>query len=404
MPLRIGIVGAGVVGAVAALGLARRGYLVELIEQSPPLAPPPADAGSAIDPTHWPLRHVALGVDSVALLAQLGVEQVAHGVFQEIAVWEELGTAEVRFSAGEAGLSMLGWMAELPALTYRLWDQVQRTRGVRCHAGASLLAIDEPKAGSALTLRLAGTTVADCTVDLLIGADGARSPVRALSGGQAQSEATGHFALATVVRTEQAHGAVARQRFLRGGPLALLPTQYPDGVSVVWSQAQADAERQAALADDAFCEALTLASGSVLGRVTACGQRAVFPIAQQLADSFLPAPRVALVGDAARVVHPLAGLGVNLGIDDVQALLALFGEGGEGGEHGERLPSNLALRRWARRRRARSVIVQRTLAALQVVYRQSSPGLSWARNRGVAGVNASRLLRQLFIHEALGSS
>lgn len=395
MPLRIGIVGAGVVGAVAALGLARRGYEVELIERNPAAVPP---AGAAADAAAWPLRHVALGVDSVALLDRLGVGQIAHGVFNEIAVWEELGTAEVRFSAAEAGLPMLGWMAELPSLTHRLWEQAQRAPGVHCHPGASLAAIAEPTPGAALTLRLEGAAVNECSVDLLIGADGARSPVRELCGGQAHSEATGHFALATVVRAELAHGSIARQRFLRGGPLALLPTRQPDVVSVVWSQAQAAAEQHAALTDEAFCAALTAASGRALGAITAVGQRAVFPIAQQLADSFLPAPRVTLVGDAARVVHPLAGLGVNLGIDDVQALLALFGE------RGGRLPSNLALRRWARRRQARSRIVQRTLTALQMVYRQSGPALSWARNRGVAGVNASQLLRQLFIHEALGSS
>lgn len=388
---RIGIVGAGVVGSVLALALARRGYRVLLLERAAP--PTGAPAAQLEDPTSWPIRHVALGSDSVALLAELGVADFPGGQFREIAVWEALGTAALRFTAAEAGLQQLGAMAELPALTGALWQRIEATPGIGVLLDSSLAAITPAEHG--VDVRFADGTVVP--MDFLIGADGARSRVRELLGVDAAAEATGHTALATVVRTEHAHEAVARQRFLPSGPLALLPTRWPDVVSVVWSQTPAQAAAQLELDDAAFCRSLTAASGGVLGDVAAVGQRGTFPIAQQLTETFLPAPRVALVGDAARVVHPLAGLGVNLGLDDVQTLLAAFDGSGTAGA------GTLDLRRWARRRRARSQIVQQLLTTLQQVYAQTEPLPVWLRNLGIRAVNGSRLLRQLFIHEALGT-
>jgi 2-octaprenylphenol hydroxylase len=345
------------------------------------------------DPDSWPIRHVALGSDSLALLAELGVEDFPRGDFHEIAVWEALGTATLRFTAAEAGLEQLGAMAELPALTSALWQRVGATPGIGVLLGAALQAIS-PRDRSVDLAFADGTVV---PLDFLIGADGARSRVRELLGVAAPAAATGHAALATVVRTERSHDGVARQRFLKSGPLALLPTRWSHIVSVVWSQTPEQAAASRELDGAAFCCELTAVSGGVLGRVEAVGQRGTFPIAQQLTETFLPAPRVALIGDAARVVHPLAGLGVNLGLDDVQTLLAVFDAGGATGA------GTLALRRWARRRRARSQIVQRVLMTLQQVYAQTEPLPVWLRNLGIRAVNGSHLLRQLFIHEALGA-
>ena len=384
----IAIVGAGVVGAVAALGLARRGWPVLLLERRAPELPPVADAA---DPQTWPLRHVALGADSVALLDELGVGDYPSGAFERISVWEALGTAELQFSAAEAGLPSLGCMAELPALTSALWDGVVREERIEVCSGATLASVEPSVSG----LELGFDDGSSRTVAWLVGADGAQSRVRTLLGEAPSVEQTGHFALVTVARMAVAHEAVARQRFLPEGPLALLPMQYPDAVSVVWSQDQASAERRMALSAESFAAELGCATGGALGAVRAVGGRGCFPINQLLAASFLPHPRVMLVGDAARVVHPLAGLGVNLGIDDVQALLAAFTP--------ERPPAPAALRRWARRRKARSRIVQSALKALQRGYGASGPRSALLRNVGVRAVNASALLRQLFIHEALGA-
>ncbi|MEM6709097.1 MAG: FAD-dependent oxidoreductase [Pseudomonadota bacterium] len=402
---RVAVVGAGVVGTVAALALARRGCAVTLIERAPPPAAPAAvkDDRSVAD---WPIRHVALGADSVALLSSLGVEQFVHGRFDRISVWEALGTASLEFTAAEAGLECLGWMAELPSLTAVLWQAAQAESRIDVRAGVVLRHLHAPDARGTVRrpvqLELATATTVDAPsaapsvldVDFVLAADGARSWVREQLAVPTRAADTGHYALATVAQMARPHDRVARQIFLPGGPLALLPTQHPCGVSVVWSQSQADAKRRSALEPADLGRELEAASGSVLGQVLATGESGCFPIQQQLAETFLPHPRVALVGDAARTVHPLAGLGVNLGIDDVQTLLAALAG---------LLPPPLALRRWSRRRWARSQIVQRLLSTLQTTYGAQGPRITLLRNAGVRTVAASGLLRQLFIHEALGA-
>ena len=162
-------------------------------------------------------------------------------------------------------------------------------------------------------------------------------------------------------------------------------------VSIVWSQRPEQARQRLALNASGFCEALTQASEGVLGTVQAVGQRAAFPIAQQLAAEFQPRPGVALIGDAGRVLHPLAGLGVNLGLEDVAALRPVL-----------RSDSRASWAAWARQRRARSALVQSALASLQQTYGAAGPWWSLLRNSGVRLINRSKVARRVLVREALG--
>jgi 2-octaprenylphenol hydroxylase len=209
---------------------------------------------------------------------------------------------------------------------------------------------------------------------------------------------TGHDALATVVRTAHPHGGVAHQCFLSDGPVALLPSLDPQLCSVVWSQRPAEAARRLALAEAAFCGELTLATGRRLGAIEEVDRRLVFPLTQVLAASLQPAGRVLLIGDAAHVLHPLAGLGANLGFEDVRALLDVLERLPAGADPGE---ASLWVT-FARQRRQRAHMMIDLMATLQRLYAGSDPWWQWLRNTGVHWLNRAAPVKQQIMREAMG--
>ena len=306
--LDVVVVGAGVVGTAAALALAQAGLDVALIE--------------AAEPARWSagardLRVYAFAPDNAALLDGLGawrdVIDARAEPYRRMRVWDAAGGGELAFDADAFGRRELGWIVEHGLLVDRLWARVHGA-GVRVACPARVTAIAQDADGVRVQLD-DGTRLA---ARLLVAADGAESSVRALLGGDAPSHDYRQRGLVAYVATERPHDATAWQRFLPGGPLAFLPCT--DGLSsIVWSVPEADAARLRALDDAAFGAELTRAFDARLGAVTLASARAAFPLRRQLIASQV-AGRTVFVGDAAHVVHPLAGQGVNLGLRDVGAL------------------------------------------------------------------------------------
>jgi 2-octaprenylphenol hydroxylase len=233
---------------------------------------------------------------------------------------------------------------------------------------------------------------------LLVAADGGRSQVRRALRVAVDETPTGHHALATVVRTERGHGGVAFQCFLNDGPLALLPSVDAKLSSVVWSQSPEQAERRASMSEQEFCQDMQSCLQARLGAVQAVDQRLVFPLTQMLVHNFSPLPRVLLIGDAARVVHPLAGLGANIGFEDVRDLLDDLGA-----MAAQQDPGAPGLwRKFARQRRARSQIMLSLMTGLRKAYARSDPLSQWLRNSGVGWLNQTGLLKRQLVREALG--
>ncbi len=390
------IVGGGIVGAACALALAQQDLQVVLIEAHDP-APWSPDAQ---DVEKQDLRVYAFAPDNAALLDALGVwaavrDARAHP-YARMRVWDAAGGDELRFDADAFAVPQLGWIIEHSLLQDRLWTALRRSSvTVRCPARVS--AIEQDDEGVALTLD-DGLRV---EARIAIAADGGASTLRELAGIAVDRHDYGQRGVVCYVATEHHHEHTAWQRFLPTGPLAFLPSAPLLGCdapsSIVWTLPDDEAARIVVLDDDAFAIELTRAFGGRLGDARPLTPRVAFPLRRQLAQQYV-AGRVLAIGDAAHVVHPLAGQGVNLGLRDVAALRDLVTDAKE-----RRVdwasPHRLA--RWARLRRSDSVASAYAFGAINRVF--SNDGLASTLLRGHALGLAGKLAplnRALWRHAA----
>jgi 2-octaprenyl-3-methyl-6-methoxy-1,4-benzoquinol hydroxylase len=311
------VVGGGVVGAACALALAGLGLEVVLVEAAEP------PRWSHRPPDQRDLRVYAFAPDNAELLAGFdvwsAVLQDADGQasnaqpYRRMRVWDAAGGGELVFDADAFGRRELGWIVEHALLVDRLWAALPRAGvDVRTARVEDL----QQDATTGVTLSLDdGTRVEAC---IAIAADGAESTLRRLAGLDVQAHEYAQRGVVAYVGTALPHEDTAWQRFLPGGPLAFLPCA-DGGSSLVWTMPDVEAQRVLALDDAAFARELTHAFAARLGEVTPMSRRVAFPLRRQLAQSYV-ADRVLVLGDAAHVVHPLAGQGVNLGLRDVAAL------------------------------------------------------------------------------------
>lgn len=340
-PLDLVVVGAGVVGSAAALAAARDGRHVALVEAHPP---PP---WSAPEPD---LRVYAFAPDNQALLEDLGawdsVRSARAHPYRRMRVWDAAGGGELDFRADALGREWLGHIVEHALLVDRLWAACGREPRLQRHCPDTLAAIEQDADGVTAVLASGQRLRAR----LLLGADGAASAVRGLVDLPVDRHDYGQRGLVAYVGTERPHEDTAWQRFLPSGPLAFLPCG--DGrCSIVWTLPDADAQRLLACDDITFRRELTRAIDARLGDVVSVSARAAFPLRRQLATAYVSG-RVALAGDAAHAVHPLAGQGVNLGLRDVAALRALWRRTGSGADIAAPHP----LARWERERRSENAV------------------------------------------------
>jgi 2-octaprenyl-3-methyl-6-methoxy-1,4-benzoquinol hydroxylase len=379
--------GGGVVGAACALALARRGLEVALVEGAAP-TPWRAEAPD--------LRVYAFAADNAALFERLGawaaVRDARVQPYRRMRVWDAAGGGELGFDADAFGRRELGWIVEHGLLLDRLWSLLPGA-GVRVHCPARVAALeDEGDDGVAVALDDGSRLRAR----VAIAADGARSTLRELAGIEVAREAYGQRGVVGYVSTALPHEDTAWQRFLPGGPLALLP--FADGrCSIVWTLPEDAATRVLALDDDMFGRELTRASDARLGELRAASPRAAFPLQRQLANEYLRG-RVLVLGDAAHVVHPLAGQGVNLGLRDVAALeqsvTAAMATRADWAS-----PSRLA--RWARARRSEDTLAAHAFDGINRLYTSDSVAAVLLRGPllGVAG-RLPPLPRLLWKHAA----
>jgi len=387
----VAIVGAGMVGAALALDLAQRGFDVALIESR---APAPWRAEDEVD-----LRVVALAASSIALLERLSVwpsiAAARASAYRRMHVWDAIAPGSLTFDAADDGASALGYIVENRLIQSVLWQAIERRSEIALRCPARVVASELDADGSARTLSFDDGS--QLKARLVVAADGADSALRSLLGIATQDRDYAQRGIVAHVTHQRAHEATAWQRFLPGATLAFLPLA--DGrSSIVWSAPNEDAARLLALDEDAFRAELGAAFDFRLGAITATTQRAAFPLRLRLAERYV-APRFALVGDAAHVVHPLAGQGVNLGFRDAVELAGVLSEARE---RKADLASEYALRRYERRRRSDNAISAHAFDAIQRGFGSHSAALATLRGAGLSLVDRIAPLKQFFARRAAG--
>ena len=378
------VAGGGSVGLAAAAALAQAGFAVTLIERA---AAPTLFDGGDVD-----ARVYALSPASMRLLDRLGVWPAIAAArispYRGMQVWHQQPEDALRFDAQPD--QPLGWIVEHNLLNAALWAQAGNWQRL------SKTAINDARAeedGVSVTLADGRKVHAR----LLVVADGPDSPLREQLGIDSIGWDYAQRALVAHVTTEKPHGDIARQRFLPTGPLALLPLA--DGrSSIVWSCHTALADELMALDDAAFKLRLSTASGQVLGAITACTPRQSFALRLK----HVPAPLVpgaVVIGDAAHVVHPLAGQGVNLGLADAEVLAATLAAARADGRGWWRART---LQSYVRRRSAETVEMLAMTDGLHRAFAGDAL-LGRALGLGLATVNRTGPLKQWFAARAQGA-
>ena len=395
-PFDILIAGGGTIGLTAAALLARSGQQerlnVRVIDAG---ERPRFDAAADVS-----LRVSAIASGSSHLYACLGVWDKVLSAracpFRAMRVWDAQrdvdGPGTLRFDAAEFAVPELGFIVENALLQHALLQVLDAT-DVELSFETPVRSLEA--AGERFDVVFEDGTGA--RPELLIGADGASSLVRRQAGIGSLVRRYGQAAFVTHQRPERAHSHVAWQRFLATGPLALLPLE--DGrVSVVWTTTPEQAEEAIALPDDALGERLSDASAHVLGALTPAGPRGSFPLTAQHALRYVT-PGMALIGDAAHSIHPLAGQGANLGIADAAAMARAVCDAIAAGEYPGDLP---ALRRYERSRRGANAAMLNFVDGLNRLFAARSPSITALRNAGMTLFNSSGPLRKRVVEAALG--
>lgn len=384
----VAVVGGGLVGLSLAARLGQAGISVALLEASEPVL--------EWSPESIDLRVYAVTRASQRLFSELGAWEAIEpraGAFRNMRVWDAGGAGEIHFDSADMGEPCLGHIVESRVIEAALLKVINGLPSVRRFCPALVEGFTD--LGDWQQIELQGGNRLNASV--LVGADGRNSRVRDYAGIHARASDYGQQGLVTVVSTERPHQHTAWQRFLPTGPLAFLPL-FDGRCSIVWS-ARTDRARQLLELDEShFCEALSEAFDHRLGRVLACGERVLFPLMRQSAESYVK-PRIALIGDAAHVIHPLAGQGVNLGLKDASELAdRLLSARAAGRDIG----ALTVLRRYERARKGDNLLMMSVMDGFKHLFGSGIAPLRWARNTGLNLVDAAPLLKQQIMRAAMG--
>ncbi len=379
------IAGAGLVGASFALALRDSGLRIGVIE--PAEAPAPAAA--------WDSRIYALSAASVAFLRDLGVWQAIDAArvqpVERMEIHGDRPAAKLSFSAYEAGVGVLAHILESGRLQHALWaaleaSSIELLRGARCvaarfEADAAVVELDD------------GSVV---HAELLVGADGANSWVRGAAGLAARKTPYGALGVVANFECEHAHDGTAFQWFRRDGVLAWLPL--PDArMSMVWSTPEPHAQTLLECAPEALAARVAAAGNEALGALNVITPPRAFPL-QKIEVPRIVAPHLALIGDAAHVVHPLAGQGVNLGFGDAESLARRIMARAP-----YRSCGDYALLRGHARERAEPVAAMRTVThGLERLFATEDVLFSSLRNAGLNWTDRLPVFKNLLVRHALG--
>jgi 2-octaprenyl-6-methoxyphenol hydroxylase len=387
------IVGGGLNGPVLALALARSGLTSTVIDAQP------AEKLSAIG---FDGRSYALALASVRLLRRLGLwDQLADDAQPMLEIKVSDGRAgegplspfHLHFDHAEIEEGPMGHMVEDRHLRHAVLQAMQENPLISRVNGDTVIAQEVGAQGITVTLA-SGKTL---TGRILVGADGRRSGTAERARITRTGWDYGQTAMVCAIEHDLPHHGIAHQFFMPPGPLAILPLK-GNRSSIVWSETHANAAAFNALSDEDYLTMLRPRFGDFLGDIRLAGARYTYPLNLTLANSFV-APRVALVGDAAHGVHPIAGQGLNAGLRDIAALAQVLSEARA---RGEDIASEVVLARYQQWRRFDTATLAVATDLTNRIFASDNPVLRLGRDIGMGVVNAIPKLRRSFIREAAG--
>ncbi len=381
------VVGGGMVGATFACALGGSRFRIGVVESAP------------ADPS-WPRADYDNRVSAITRATQRVFQNVGAWdnmvrrrvqPYRKMHVWDATGSGAIHFDAAEIGEPDLGLIVENTVILAGLLERMREFDNIELLCPAKVRALNVAPDQVSLDLE----DGRHLTARLVIGADGATSWVREQAGITTHGWRYDQSAVVAIVKTSLHHGEACYQRFMPTGPLAFLAM--PDGLSaIVWSTSPEQAETLTSMPEREFLDALQAAFGDTLGRMESTGPRGAWPLQLRHADHYVQ-QRIALMGNAAHAIHPLAGQGLNLGVSDAAALAQVLEEA-----EGEDIGHLRVLRRYERWRKADNLAVMAAMDGFKRLFSNDVAPLALLRNAGMRLTNAVSPVKNLMVRRAMG--
>jgi 2-octaprenylphenol hydroxylase len=386
------IVGGGIAGLTLAAVLRESNFSVALVEHKtlPELSTQPE------------LRVSAIGRAAMQVFERCGAASAMLASratpFREMHVWDSTGAGEIHFDSAEMGLETLGYIMENNRIQHALFDVVQQADNIEMFCPASVESIQREQPG--FILQLDNGETLQC--QLLVGADGVQSKVRQFAAIEFNPKSYQQKALVCTVTTEYDHQNTAWQIFLPSGPLAFLPMfTHADRhqCSIVWSLPDDEAERLLSTDEKSFISELETAFQFRLGAIELVTERATFPLQHGHVNHYVQ-DGLALIGDAAHIIHPLAGQGANLGILDAQQLATALIEARQADRQWW---ARHTLRVYERSRKGENMAMETAMSGFNTLFANDNAWLALLRNAGLNLIDHAPFIKQQFMRQVTGA-
>ncbi|MFA6700482.1 MAG: UbiH/UbiF/VisC/COQ6 family ubiquinone biosynthesis hydroxylase [Thiomicrospira sp.] len=383
----VAIVGGGMVGLTAALGLVKQGFRVAVLERDAPTLD-----WSAQMP--YQPRVSALTRASETILRNLEawceIEARRAHPFHAMRIWESASAGEVVFDAASINEANLGYVVENNVIQAALWAQLVQTSAL-CITGQTIDGLRFENQQACLD-----TSAGQIEAQLVVGADGAFSQIRRLAGIGLDQHDYAQCAVVGCVRTQASHQDSCWQRYRHEGPFAFLAMEQ-NVSSIAWYLPLEKMDWALSLSDEAYRNEIEKASDGRLGHIVDTWERAAFPLTRRHAQAYVK-PNVALIGDAAHTVHPQAGQGVNLGLLDAASLVDVLVQARQ---QGRSIGDVAVLRRYERWRKGDNLVVQRAMEGFDWLFDQPHSFKNAWRARLLPLVNVATPLKHWLTKQAL---
>ena len=385
------IVGGGIVGLSLASELANSDFTVAIIERNK-LDSLPKDVDCRVSAIN---RFALKQFERKGVFDSPLSERMC--AFEKMFVWDQTGAGQIQFDSAEMGVPELGAIIENKVLQTMLFDVVSEAENITYLCPEEIVEINYQAEGSQKQSQVFLSSGKQLSAKLLVGADGVNSKVRATANIQQVKKSYQQQGLVCNVRTSESHQNTAWQCFMPSGPLAFLPL-FNGECSIVWSLDEGDAEKMMSLDDDRFKKELAAAAEFKLGEIMEVGQRFLFPLSHSHVNEYVK-PGLALIGDAAHSIHPLAGQGANLGIADAIALAETIGNAKKANRQWAALHT---LKKYQRQRKGANQLMETSMTGFKELFGNKNSVLAEVRNAGLSLVDHLPALKYKIIQQAIG--